>query len=483
MADLAAEAGSQQQGRGLDGPGGGHHRPGPDDQPVPARGAGLDPGRPAAGDQHPAGVGPHDQPGPGRRRLLQVGDHGRLLGPDPAAEAAPAAAGVLGAAADVAGQRAGVPAEPFQAQLQQLVAGAGAALVAGDPDPAGDRLKGGLDLAGDEGLDAGGGGPLGQDRRRGRERGRVVHHRAPAKGRPGDDPAGQVVGGQGHGVQVEVAVGVALGVGEVALGQVAALLEHDHLKAGPGQLGRGHPAAGPRPDHDHVAGQLLVALGAQRVKAPGHVGGRAERPRVAGGVAGLARPGVGGQQGQRAERGGQPPLWRQPLGPALDHRLGRGRAGARHRGRAAGEQQRPGPRVERPQQAQELVAVAAAGRPAQDLQHPAGHRRVVGLAEDPGGQRGQDGRLPRPGGGAGAAGRGRGRHVSVCTPWRAARPASQMPDPARLWCSIARATTTSEGGRRRRRRRSSSAACTGASAEPWCLPASTCASARASCTG
>ena len=47
-----------------------------------------------------------------------------------------------------------------------------------------------------------------------------------------------------------------------ALGGVAALLQHHHLQAGPGELGRDHPAAGARADHDHVAGQLLVAFGA-----------------------------------------------------------------------------------------------------------------------------------------------------------------------------------------------------------------------------
>jgi hypothetical protein len=139
-ADLAAQAGAEQQGRGLDGPGGGHHRPRPDGQPVPA-GDRLQPGGPAVFDQDLAGVGTDDQPGPGRGGVLQVGDQGRLLGSVPAAEPAPAAAGVLGAAADVAGQRAGVPAEPLQAVGQQPVAGAGPALVLGDPEPAGDRLQ------------------------------------------------------------------------------------------------------------------------------------------------------------------------------------------------------------------------------------------------------------------------------------------------------------------------------------------------------
>ena len=187
VADLAAEAGAEQQGRGLDGPGGGHHRPRPDHQPVPAVGPGLYPDGLSVVDQHPAGVGPDDQPGPGRGGLLQVGDQGRLLGFEPAAEPAPAAAGVLGAAADVAGQRAGVPAEPLQAPLQELVPDAGAALGLGDPEPAGDRRQRGRDLFGGEGVHARHLGPLLQHRRRGRERGRVVHHRAPAKGRPGHD--------------------------------------------------------------------------------------------------------------------------------------------------------------------------------------------------------------------------------------------------------------------------------------------------------
>ena len=80
LADLAAETGPQQQGQGLDRPGGGHHRPVRPPASV-AAGAGLDAGSPAFVDQHPAGVGPDDQPGPGRGRLLQVGDQVDCLAP------------------------------------------------------------------------------------------------------------------------------------------------------------------------------------------------------------------------------------------------------------------------------------------------------------------------------------------------------------------------------------------------------------------
>ena len=68
MADLAAEAGAEQQGRGLDGPGGGHHRPGPDHQPVPAAGAGLAPRRPGRRRSAPGGRRPRRPAGPRPRR-------------------------------------------------------------------------------------------------------------------------------------------------------------------------------------------------------------------------------------------------------------------------------------------------------------------------------------------------------------------------------------------------------------------------------
>jgi hypothetical protein len=137
--------GAQQQGRGLDGPGGGHHRPGPG---PPAGGpagatASTPVARPAAAPSGPASTttrrasAPTTSRAPAAAAVLQVGDQGRLLGPRRQPKPAPAAAGVLGAAADVAGQ--GPVCQPSRSRplLQQPVAGPGRLSVLGDPEAAG----------------------------------------------------------------------------------------------------------------------------------------------------------------------------------------------------------------------------------------------------------------------------------------------------------------------------------------------------------
>ena len=284
------------------------------------------------------------------------------------------------------------------------------------------------------------------------------------------DPA-QVVAGQGLGVQVEVAVGVALLVAEVALGGVAALLEHDHVQAGPGQLARDHPAAGARADHDHVAGQLCSSPSRRRGAAAGGVGGRAQRPGIAGGVAGRAGPAVGGQQGQRGQGGGQPPPRRaSALRPGGHRGLGRGRRSSGDRRRVAGEGPGPGPGVERPP-GRPAAAGGRGGRgrgpaaPACGRARPG--RRPARGSRRPGRARPPAGRWPRR----------RASRRSLPTSWQGCTPRG-LPHQV-VQCvrnHLAR-------GGRPRRRRWSWGACTGASGAPWCSPASTCASTRASCTG
>ena len=97
------------------------------------------------------------------------------------------------------------------------------------------------------------------------ERRRVVHDRASAETRAGEDPHRLVA--RGRRCVAEVAsVAPKLGAVEIPIVVVVAGLEHDDVEARGGQTSSGRPAAGARSDDAHVALEL-----GSRVTASGSI--------------------------------------------------------------------------------------------------------------------------------------------------------------------------------------------------------------------
>ena len=98
--------------------------------------------RGAVFDEHAPHVAAHDDARAAVRGVLQIGDERRLLGRVAAAHAAVAAAVVLRAAPNVAGQQAVVPLQALEPADQALIAAARLRVVGVDADPRGDGVEG-----------------------------------------------------------------------------------------------------------------------------------------------------------------------------------------------------------------------------------------------------------------------------------------------------------------------------------------------------
>ncbi len=237
------------------------------------------PDRLLAVDEDPLDVGPHRDARAVRARVLEPRAQRALLGARAAAEVAEAAALVLVTAPHVARHRRHRQAELLGARLHQPIAGPRSRLVRRDPDARAHRVerraqRSAREHAGEAGLAI----PLrahvvGQAQRR-----RVVHHRAATErlaAQQGDAEIGARAG------VVQIAIGIVLVVGEVALGRVATALEDHDVEPRRGQHRRGGAAPRARSHHDDVTrprGGPRDRLGAQPVRC---VGGRCLRPGIA----------------------------------------------------------------------------------------------------------------------------------------------------------------------------------------------------------